>query len=115
LDGKQLCLDLPSNSDGKNMSARSFVTICCILCALSLLSLLAILFVDEKFKSKMILLGKGLAIASLISGIIGVPLGISFAMKPLGLMDAKIGVSSILGIIAVGFNLGGVITTFIMK
>jgi ABC-type dipeptide/oligopeptide/nickel transport system permease component len=63
----------------------------------------------------MILLGKGLAIASLISGIIGVPLGISFGMKQAGVVDAKMGVSSILGIIAVGFNLGGVITTFIMK
>ncbi|UJR18996.1 hypothetical protein I4U23_022126 [Adineta vaga] len=106
------------------MAARAFVTISCILWALAILSILSILFLDESLKSHISSAAKGLAIACLISGIIGVALGIHFAMEELNqLADAanlkdirsKMNVSSILAIIALVFNLAGAVATFFIK
>jgi hypothetical protein len=62
-------------------------------------------------KRMMAILGKVLSIGSLIAGIIGVALGISFIKRA----TFDIGVSSILGIIAIVFNLGGAIATLIIE
>ncbi|CAF0988289.1 unnamed protein product [Adineta steineri] len=73
----------------------------------------------------MCLVVKGLIIACLISGIIGVATGLSYAMKSKHILVAdnnkvfvvspNIGVSSILAIIALGFNLCTAIATFFIK
>jgi hypothetical protein len=96
--------------------ARVFVTISCILLSFSILSILSILLVQEDSKRILALLTKVLSIGSFIAGIVGLALGIAFVMNhnELGI-KYKIGVSSILAIIAVIFNLGGAITTFIMR
>ncbi len=116
--GGSVCGDiikLPTDIYGKMMGARAFVTICCIISSLSVVSILLILFVEENLKGKMSILAKALAFASLVGGIIGVAVGMAFAMKIVGSKADNIGVSSILGIIAIVFNLAGAITTFIIK
>jgi hypothetical protein len=100
-----------SDMHAKMMSARAFVTISCILSSLSVIFILSIILVKEDLKRTMAILAKVLSIGSLIAGIIGVALGISFIIG----MKFNIGVSSILGIIASVFNLGGAIATLIIK
>jgi hypothetical protein len=95
----------------KMMSARSFVTISCILSSLSVVFILSIILVKEDLKRTMAILGKVISIGSLIGRIIGVALGISFIKEA----TFNIGVSSILAIIAVVFNLGGAIAILIIK
>ncbi len=108
-------INAPADFYDKMMAARVFVTICCILSSLSVVSILLILFVEENLKKLVSILAQALAFASLVGGIIGVALGMAFAMKTVGSKADNIGVSSILGIIAIVFNLAGAITTFIIK
>jgi hypothetical protein len=107
----KICRYPQSKADQKTMSTRAFITICCILSPLSVAS---ILYINEDLKKKISLLAKGLAIASLVSGIIGVSIAISVVVKGIDL-GGKMGVSCILAIIALIFNLAGAVTTFFIK
>ena len=106
------------------MAARAFVTISCILWAFTILSILSMLSIEKNFKRHVSLVAKGLAIACLTSGIIGVALGIHFSVEILNLLAAELGiqglkskisVSSILAIIALVFNLAGAVATFFIR
>ncbi|UJR24297.1 hypothetical protein I4U23_027264 [Adineta vaga] len=116
LQGAKLsCISLPTEvvSD-KIKAARAFMTICSILCPLSIISIISIISVNENVKKNISFLSKGLAIASLISGIIGVSLGISFSVNEIN-AGASMGVSCILAIIGLVFNIIGTIITFFIK
>ncbi|CAF1206073.1 unnamed protein product [Adineta steineri] len=121
LEGIPICASYPMRVDDKTMATRAFITMCCILAPLSFISILSIILVNENLKKHMALLAKVLAIASAISGIIGVGLGISrvadtfkfaAAMK---VENATMGVSCILAIIALALNLVGAVITFLIK
>ncbi|UJR38648.1 hypothetical protein I4U23_031314 [Adineta vaga] len=109
-----ICRNLPSKVDDKTMSMRAFITICCILSPLSVASILSILCINEDLKKKIFLLAKGLAIATLICGIIGVSIAISVVVEN-NKLGGKMGISCILAIIALVLNLAGAITTFFIK
>ncbi|CAF1189023.1 unnamed protein product [Adineta steineri] len=115
------CVNLPLTMDDTTMATRAFITICCILAPLSFISILSIILVNENLKKHMSLLAKVLAIASAISGIIGVGLGISIVVDATTLAAAmevenvKMGASCILAIVAVTLNLVGAIITFMIK
>jgi hypothetical protein len=98
------------------MAARAFITLSCILTSLSTVLTLSILLIRENFKKIISILAKILSIGSLIGGILGMALGITFVVKEDETMIAfDIGVSSILAIIAVVFNLFGTIATLIIN
>jgi Mg/Co/Ni transporter MgtE len=98
------------------MAARAFITLSCILTPLSAVFTLSILLIRENFKKIISMLAKILCIGSLIGGILGITLGIIFVAKKDEIMVAfDIGVSSILTIIAVVFNLFGTIATLIIN
>ncbi|CAF0729239.1 unnamed protein product [Adineta steineri] len=59
-------------------------------------------------------LAKGLAIAALICGIIGVAIGISVVLEGID-FGGKMGVSCVLAIIALVFNFAGAIAIFYIK
>ncbi|CAF3872088.1 unnamed protein product [Adineta steineri] len=109
------CVNLPLSVDDKTMATRAFITICCILAPLSAISILSIMFVNENLKKHMALLAEVLAIASFISGIIGVGLGISIVVDTIKISNATMGVSCILAIIALALNLAGAVITFLIK
>jgi len=91
------------------MAARLFMSICSILSSLPLVSISLILVVEENLKKTMSILAKALAFGSLIAGTIGIVGGMALAIKIVGSKVGNISVSSILGIIAIVFNLAGVI------
>jgi hypothetical protein len=99
------------------MAARAFLTLSCILPSLSAVFILSILLIPENFKKIISILAKVLSIGSLIGGILGMALGITFVKKyePMSTLGFDVSVSSILAIIAVVFNLGGTIATLIIK
>ncbi|CAF1154510.1 unnamed protein product [Adineta steineri] len=127
------CVNMPSVVDDKTTATQAFITICCILAPLSVISILSIILVNENLKKHMSVLAKVLAIASLISGIIGIGLGISFVVDIIKGIDAlksipgftieaaskigdfKMGVSCILAIVAVALNLVGAVITFLIR
>jgi hypothetical protein len=92
------------------MAARAFITLSCILPSLSAVLILLILLISEDFKKVISILAKILSIGSLIVGIIGIALGITFVVKQDESMGAfDLDLSSVLAIIAVVFNLYGTI------
>ena len=122
-DGKWLCRDGVggrSTSYAKTVSARLFITIAGVLSLFSVLSILSILLVDAETKKRMALLAKVLSIGSLVAGILGLALGINFALTLSDdfsdhLTPVKIHASSILAILGFIFNLLGGIVAFIIK
>ncbi|CAF1189039.1 unnamed protein product [Adineta steineri] len=119
--GSSKCLNAGSKVLDKIMATRAFITICCILAPLSFISILSIILVNENLRKRMSLLAKVLAIASAISGIIGVGLGISRVVDTIKFTAAmevenvKMGVSCILAIIALALNLVGAVITFLIR
>ncbi|CAF1216750.1 unnamed protein product [Adineta steineri] len=97
------------------MATRAFITICCILAPLSVISILSITLVNEHLKKRMSLLAKVLVMASVISGIIGVSLGITAVVDTINNIDASIGVSCILAIVAFLLNFVGALITFMIE
>ncbi|CAF1014835.1 unnamed protein product [Adineta steineri] len=70
---------------------------------------------DKNVKKNMSLIAKGLAIASVISGVIGVGLGIDVVVNAAKNLNVSIGVSCILAIVALALNLIGAVITFMIK
>jgi hypothetical protein len=99
------------------IAARVFITLSCILSLFGVL-IFSILLINEIFKKPISMFAKILSFGSLIVGILGMVLGITFAIKKDVLtdnMNLNIGVSSILAIISVGFNSIGAISILIIK
>jgi hypothetical protein len=94
---------------GKMIAARVFMSICPVLSSLSLVSILLIIVVEENLKKTMSILAKALAFGSLIAGTIVIVGGMALAMKIVCSKIGNISVSSILGIIAIVFNLADAI------
>ncbi|CAF3666002.1 unnamed protein product [Adineta steineri] len=109
------CVNLPLSVDDKTMATRAFITICCILAPLSVISILSITLVNENLKKRMSLLAKVLVIACFISRIIGVPLGMTAVVDTIMNIDANIGVSCILAIVAFLLNFVGALITFMIE
>jgi hypothetical protein len=100
--------------------ARLFISIAGILTSFSVLSIVSILLVGADTKKMMVLLAKVLSIGSLVTGIIGLALGINFVITVIDndsdpTRTVHIYASSILAILAVIFNLVGGIAAFIVK
>ncbi len=118
-DGQLECADgflTTPNRYAMIISARVFVTIACILSSFSILSILLILLVKPDSKRILTLLTKVFTIGSLIAGILGVAIAIIFVLKDdQSKLAFVIGVSGILGIIAVVFNLAGTIASFLIN
>ncbi|CAF1220515.1 unnamed protein product [Adineta steineri] len=103
------------------MSTQAFITICCILAPLSAISVLLLTLVNENLKKSISLAAKVLAIASVISGIIGIVVNAIKYMDAVENMvginnwNTSIGVSCILAIVALALNLVGAVLTLMIK
>ncbi|CAM4959486.1 unnamed protein product [Rotaria socialis] len=94
------CTGVPSSSIGrciKIIMARLFVTFACILSAFGALFLLMV-GISQNPNASFIMFGKACATVSFISGIVGVSLGISWAMYGGGV---TVGAAAILGIVGI--------------
>jgi hypothetical protein len=100
-----------SSANDKLMTARAFITIACILSSLSVLSIILHGLINEDSKRKISILVIVLAGGSLLGGIIGVAVGISYIKSDVIGEGFTFGVSSILGIIGIVLNFIGVIIT----
>jgi hypothetical protein len=100
----------------KLLGSRVFVTIACIFSSFSILSVSLILLVNADSKRIAALFTIVFSIGSLIAGIIGFALGITFVLQSNEFdLSLKIGASSIIAIIALVFNILGTIASFIIK
>lgn len=107
------------------MGSRVFTTIVCIFSSFSILSVLLILLANADSKKIAALFTIVFSIGSLIAGIIGFALGISFVLQSNELEflvqttrlkpSLKIGASSIIAIIALVLNIVAAIASFIIK
>ncbi|CAF4037902.1 unnamed protein product [Adineta steineri] len=115
------CDSLPLSMDGKIMATRAFITICCILFSLSVILILSIMLVNENLKMYMSLIAHVLVVSNVISGTIGVGVGISMVEDVIKIVDAhkiadaRMGLSCILAIIAVALNLASAFMTGLIK
>lgn len=103
---------LPSAQNAQMLSARSFITIACILSGFAATCVIACLLVKEDSNGILVKLAKILSVVALVGGIIGVAAGINFTI-PNSLL--RINVASILGIIALVFNLVGAVVVLLIK
>jgi hypothetical protein len=103
---------LPSNINAQMLAARAFITIACILSGIATVCVVVCGFVKEDSSGILVRLAKVLPFATLVGGIIGVAVGIVYAIPSSVL---RIGVASILGIIALVFNLIGAIVVLFIK
>jgi hypothetical protein len=99
-----------SDSCNKILAARAFVTLACIISGISALCLFLSAVTSETVRRILLIAGKGLAFASLITGIIGVAVGINVTTFKL-----KWGAAAILGIIAIVINFFGAISSVLIK
>lgn len=96
----------------KMLTARTFVTIACIMSILSVIFLFARLVESADSNRIVILISKSLPLITLIAGIIGVAVGIAFVTYKDAL---KINAAAILGIVALVINLVGAILAAIIR
>jgi hypothetical protein len=104
--GTTFCLNRPLTCSGvpsslldvciKLITARIFVTLACILSAFGVLFLLTV-GIAQTSNATFVLLGKAFAGLSFICGVIGVPVGLSWALY---VGRVQLGAAAILGIIA---------------
>ncbi len=112
----ELGIQLNWKSYAKLMGSRVFVTIACIFSSFSILSVSLILLVNADSKKIAALFTVVFSITSLITGIIGLALGITLVLKNDELnLSLKMGASSIIAIIALVFNIIAAIGSFIIK
>lgn len=90
--------------------ARTFLTLACILsCVAGVLWVLYCAVIVDSTPRLLLLTNKGLALASLITGIIGVIVGITATMKAGEENAVRLGGAAIIGIVGMGINLLSVI------
>ncbi len=108
-----------SNFCNKILAARAFVTLSCIISGISALCLFLSAVTSETIRRILLIAGKGLAFASLITGIIGVAVGINVTtVIEIGSgtdFKLKWGAAAILGIIAIVINFFGAISSVLIK
>jgi hypothetical protein len=97
----------------KMLTARAFILNACVLSSFGSLCIVLCTLVNPNYKRLLIILAKIVSFIGLMLGIVGVSVGISFVLTD----DTqwKLGVASILSIIALVFNLIGVIASIIIK
>jgi hypothetical protein len=98
-----------TGSCSKILAARAFVTLACITSAISALCLLLSVGMIDKTRQILINVGKGLAFACLILGIIGIAVGISVSTGTGTEAKMDWGAASIIGIVLIFINLAGAI------
>ena len=119
--GQSICIAFDCNTDttkdsalcSKMQAARAFVTMACILSAFAAICLFTRVVESLGSNTIVSLISKALPILSLISGIIGVALGISFATS--ATLNLKIGGAAIVAIIALIVNLVGAVLAFLAR
>jgi hypothetical protein len=113
--GELICLPSSSNTISfgcsNMMAARTFTTIACILSAFSALSLFACILQIINSNKLLITISKGITIASLLIGAIGLAVGIIFVTQD---NAYTISVAAIFAIIALIMNVIGVVLTIII-
>ncbi|CAF1540119.1 unnamed protein product [Adineta ricciae] len=124
--GIQICLDPSSlcplaegeaaSSCHKMAAAKTFITLACIFSAISALCLVACIIESINKNTIVVTLIKVLPILSLVVGIIGLAVGISYATY-IGSLPAEVslGAASILAIIAVVINLIAAISALLIR
>jgi hypothetical protein len=121
--GLKECVDITcpqSESDttdfcSKILAARAFVTLACIISAISALCLLISVGMIDKTRQILINVGKGLAFACLIMGIIGIAVGISVTTGTGTEAKLDWGAASIIGIVLIFINLAGAILSVFIR
>jgi len=106
------CSGIPEEALGpclKLMMARTFIIMACILSAVGTILLLTI-GLTKIGNPRLILLGRGVVIASSICGIIGMAVGISWAL----LGYEKLLAAAILAIVATALNLSSAVICLII-
>lgn len=98
----------------KTRVAQAFITLACIMSGLSVISVLSTVEIDNH-KRKILLIGRILAVISLITGIIGVAVGMNIITDTPLETHLGWGASVIIGIVAIIINFCGAITSFLIK
>ncbi len=96
----------------KMMAAKAFMTFACLLSVFSVLCIFSNLTDNTNSNSMMIMACRILPGVCVVSGIIGVALGIAYINDQEVL---SIGAAAILGIVAVVLNLGGAALTILIR
>jgi hypothetical protein len=112
------CISRNDNSGtcSKLSAAKAFVTLACILSGISALCLFACIVTTDNIHRMLLLAAKGLVFASLITGIIGVAVGISATTDLANtLFKSSLGAAAIIGIVALIINLSGAIVALLVK
>ncbi|CAF3435174.1 unnamed protein product [Rotaria socialis] len=100
----------------KMMAARAFVTIACIISGASAVCLFAYILQSINKYQKVLIISKILTFSSLVTGVIGIALGIVFATDNGGLPIKKsVSVGAILAILAVAMNLIGAVLSLLVR
>jgi hypothetical protein len=99
----------------KILAARAFVTLACITSAISALCLLISVGMIDNKRQILIYVGKGLAFACLIMGIIGIAVGISVTTETGTEAKLDWGAASIIGIVLIFINLAGAILSVFIR
>jgi hypothetical protein len=97
-----------SSGCSQYLAARAFMTLACIMSALSAICLVVYIFIGDKIPSIILLATKILVGVSLLTGIIGVGVGINATSSGIG---ASVGAAAIVGIVGLILNLAGSIAT----
>ncbi len=121
--GSKQCVDITCPQSGsdtaglcsKILAARAFVTLACIISAISALCLLLSVGMIDKTRQILINVGKGLAFACLIMGIIGIAVGISVSTGTGTEAKMDWGAASIIGIVLIFINLAGAILSVFIR
>lgn len=114
IDGIRVCADLICKaSPGVNVSpcvkmetGRAFMTIACIVSFMAAMLLFARVVPQLGANRLIAYTSKGLPVIALIAGAIGYGVGLSFILDDLG---ATFGIAGILGAVALGLNLFGLL------
>jgi hypothetical protein len=110
----QLCFDI-QNEGTKLLAARAFVTLACIMSVISALLLFSSVATSDYTKQILLMVGKSLAFACLIMGVVGVALGINVTTETVLHIKSNWGASAIIGVIAIVLNFCGAIVSVLIK
>ncbi|CAF1529840.1 unnamed protein product [Rotaria sp. Silwood1] len=104
-----------SSTCRKIIAARAFVTLACILSGISIICLIIYTMKRDSTFAMLLLVTKGLVVACLIMGIIGVAVGIDATVNIGGLIKLDLGAAAAIGIVAIILNFIGTIITLLIK
>ncbi|CAF1463924.1 unnamed protein product [Rotaria sordida] len=115
-----VAITCPSENDeigfcSKILVARAFVTISCVLSGISAICLLVYTIIGDSAPRVLLLVAKGLVLACLIMGIIGVAVGINAKIDTGSEVKLQLGAAAIIGIVAIIINFFGIIATLSIR